>query len=378
MAENSDGQEKSEEPTSKRMADSRKKGQVARSRELNTFMMMLFSALALWFMGEGLVSGLLDLMRADLTIDRSAIFDTKAMSKHLLDDLVTSLWMLAPFMALLAVVAIGSSVSLGGFNFSLEALQPKFSKLNPLSGMKRLFGVQGLVELIKAILKVSLLGGISVWLLWRNADNVILLGYQSLEVALANMGRQLLLFFIFLSAALVLIAGLDAPFQWWNHRQQLRMTKQEVRDENKQTEGNPEIKARVRAAQREMAMRRMMAHVPTADVVITNPTHYAVALRYDQAKMGAPIVVAKGADLIAAKIRSVAEENRVPVLASPALARAIFHNTEIDHPIPQGLYVAVAKVLAYVFQLRSAPGTVFSSDVNFEDMPIPDDLRRDE
>lgn len=378
MAENADGQEKSEEPSSKRFSDARKRGQVPRSRELNTFMMMLFSALALWFLGDGLVSGLVEMMKADLTIERAAIFDSKAMSKRLIDDIVASLWMLAPFMGLLAVVAIASSVSLGGFNFSVEALQPKFSKLNPLSGIKRVFGVQGLVELVKALLKVIVLAGVAVWLLRANADNLMLLGYQSLEVALANMGRQLLLFFMALSAALILIAAIDAPYQWWNNRQQLRMTKQEVKEENKQSEGNPEIKARVRAAQREIAMRRMMAHVPKADVVITNPTHYAVALRYDQGKMGAPIVVAKGADLIAAKIRSVAEESKVPVLASPALARAIFYSTEIDHPIPQGLYVAVAKILAYVFQLRSKPGTDFSSAVDLEDVPIPEDLRRDE
>jgi len=377
MAENADGQEKSEEASGKRTSDARKKGQVPRSRELNTFMMMVVSAAALWYLGEGIVHKLLAMMKADLTIERARIFDTKAMTALFMSDIVAALWMLAPFMATLAVVAIGSSVSLGGFNFSLEALQPKFSKLNPLSGIKRLFGMQGLMELVKALLKVSLLGAVAVWLLWRNADHLMLLTQQGLEAALANTGRQLLLFFLAISATLVIIAALDAPFQWWNNRQQLRMTKQEVKEENKQSEGNPEIKARVRAAQRELAMRRMMAAVPKADVVITNPTHYAVALRYDQERMGAPIVVAKGADLIAAKIRSVAQENSVPLLTSPALARAIFYNTELDQPIPQGLYVAVAKILAYIFQLRAKPGTVFSSPIEFEDVPIPDDLRRD-
>ena len=377
MAENADGQEKSEDPSGKRFEDARKKGQIPRSRELNTFMMMVVSAAALWYLGSDIVHGLMDILKADLTIERGQIFDTKVMSQRLIGDIVSALWLIAPFMVVLLVVAVGSSVSLGGFNFSIEALQPKFSKLNPLTGIKRLFGLQGLVELVKALLKVSLLGAVAVWLLWRDADNLMLLGYQGLEVGLANMGRQLLLFFLMLSAALVVIAALDAPYQWWNHRQQLRMTKQEVKEENKQSEGNPEIKARVRAAQRDLAMRRMMTAVPKADVVITNPTHYAVALRYDQSKMGAPIVVAKGADLIAAKIRSVAQESGVPLLASPALARAIFYNTELDQPIPQGLYVAVAKILAYIFQLRAKPGTVFSSPIEFEDVPIPDDLRRD-
>ncbi len=378
MAENQEGQEKTEEPSAKRLRDAREKGQVPRSREFNSFFMMLMSAAGLLLLGPGMMSDLMDLLRAHFIIERGKVFDTQYLILQLQSGLLDSLVLLLPFFVLALVVAIGSSLLIGGWNFSVKAMAFRGSKMNPLTGIKRIFGPQGLMELIKAIAKVILVGGVAVALLLWQGDAVLALGYQSLETALAEMGEQLVWFFLALSASLVVVAAIDAPFQLWNNRNQLKMSKQEVKQEHKQTEGSPETKARIRKVQNEMAQRRMMQQVPEADVVITNPTHYAVALRYDQDSDGAPVLVAKGSDLLAARIRELAAEHQVPIVSAPALARALYYNTELDHEIPAGLYVAVARVLAYVFSLRRKPGTVFSSPMTFDDLDIPDELRRDD
>ncbi len=377
MAENQDGQEKSEEATSKRVQDARKKGQVPRSRELNTFVMMLASSGALVMFGEQMMQGIAAIFREGFSISREDIFDPQSLIALFKQGIFDGLLVAAPLFLVTVVVAIVSSLLIGGWNFSIQAMAFKGSKMNPLKGLKRIFGPKGLVELLKALGKVTVVGVMAVWMLMWQADYLMLMGRQALEPALVNMGSQLGLYFLALSASLVIIAIADAPFQIWDNKRQLKMTKQEVKDEFKQTEGAPEIRQRVRAAQREMAQRRMMENVPQADVVITNPTHYAVALKYDQNKMGAPVVVAKGADLVAGRIREIAFEHNVPVIESPPLARAIYFHTEIEQQIPQGLYVAVAKVLAYVFGLRTKPGTDFSRTMKFEDVTIPEDLRRD-
>ncbi|MDH5256683.1 MAG: flagellar biosynthesis protein FlhB [Gammaproteobacteria bacterium] len=378
MAENEQGQEKTEDATAKKLQDARQKGQVPRSREFNTFFMMIAGATGLLFMGADIVRGLMSVIFSGFSLQRKEIFDTNYMLSSFWATVLESLQMLTPFFILLVFVAIASSLVIGGWNFAMGAITPKPSKMNPISGLKRILGPKGLVELGKALGKFFVVGGVAVLLMQTNAEWLISVGSKPMEPALAETGNELLWYFLILSLSLLVVAAIDAPFQLWDNKNQLKMSKDEVKQEHKSQEGSPETRARVRQAQRDMAMKRMMSEVPQADVVITNPTHYAIALKYDQTGGGAPVVVAKGADLVAAKIRALATENRVPLLSSPALARAIYYSTEIDDEIPAALYVAVAKVLAYVFQLAGKPGTDFSSPIPFEDVTIPDELRRDE
>lgn len=320
---------------------------------------------------------LAELFRRDFEIRRELIFDPKLALAFFQDNVVQTLVIIAPLLLVLAVVSVAASVAISGWNYSIDALAPKFEKLDPIKGTKRLFNVRSLVELVKALIKFMLLTAVAAGLLWWKGDALVRLGFQPLEPALADFASYTAWFFLILSVALVIVAGADVPFQLWDHKRQLKMTHQEVREERKQMDGSPEVKGRIRQMQYEMARRRMMAEVPKADVIVTNPTHYAVALRYDQRKMRAPKVVAKGKDLVAAQIRSIASAHNIPVLSSPALARALFHSAELDQEIPAGLYRAVAQVLAYVFQLRGRPGARNYDNVTMHDVPIPDDLRRD-
>ncbi|MDH5573032.1 MAG: flagellar type III secretion system protein FlhB, partial [Gammaproteobacteria bacterium] len=235
----------------------------------------------------------------------------------------------------------------------------------------------GLVELLKALAKFIVIGFIAVLFLYNQLENYLGLGNEPLEQSLSHAVNLLLWAFLVIASSLVLIAGVDVPFQLWEHNKQLKMTFQELRDESKETEGSPDVRNRIRRVQREMAQRRMMAEVPKADVIVTNPQHYAVALKYKQDKMAAPVVVAKGVDMVAMHIRTIARENNVPILEAPPLARALHHSTEINHEIPAGLYLAVAQVLAYVFQLKTRSGSQPKRHPNMHDLPIPDDLQFD-
>lgn len=375
MAENQDGQEKSEEPSSKRLQDAREKGQVARSRELNTVVLTLIGGAALMLMAQWFSSGFQTVMRDSLAPSREDIFEPMAMVRHLVKALWDATLMLMPFLGLMLVLAILASIALGGLNVSTQALAPKFSRISPLSGFKRLFSVRSLVELVKALFKFLLVGAMATWLLWDKLDELLFLDRMEVKVALSGLGDLIGWAFLFMAASLLLVMAVDVPFQLWDHRRQLMMTKQEVKDEHKQTDGNPEIRGRIRSMQREMAFRRMMAEVPKADVVVTNPTHYAVALRYDQQRMRAPQVVAKGVDLVARNIRKTGLEHGVPIVEAPALARAIYHGTELGDVIPQGLYLAVAKLLAYVFQIKAARRSGGPTP-SLPDFPVPPDLRQ--
>ena len=279
-------------------------------------------------------------------------------------------------MALL-VIALAGPVSLGGWLFSSEALQPKFSRMNPLSGLKRMFSVQALVELGKAVGKFLVVLTVAVAVLMANQDDLLSIGHEPLPQAIAHSAQIVGWCSLWMACSLILIAAIDVPFQLWDHKQKLMMTKQEVRDEFKDTEGKPEVKSRIRQLQYEMAQRRMLQEVPQADVVITNPTHFAVALKYDADKGGAPRLVAKGGDFLALKIREIAQEHRVELLESPALARAVFYSTELDQEIPAGLYLAVAQVLAYVYQLKQFRAGKGKRPGPLPDLPIPPDLQRD-
>ena len=353
MAENKDGQEKTEEPTSKRLEDSKKKGQIARSKELNTMAITLIGGMALLGMSGRLGQDLSEIMTGGLTIARIDMFDPTALLRRLADAIANSLMMLAPFFLVVVAVAIASSVALGGIAFSAQAMAPKLSKMNPITGLKRLFSAKGLVELLKAMAKFFLIGGATTLTLWMLLDEFIGLSTLQLGPAVSELSSLIGGSFVLISSTLILIALVDIPFQLWDHKRQLKMTRQEVRDEMKETEGRPEVKSRIRNLQHEMAQRRMMEEVPKADVIVTNPTHYAVALSYNQHTMAAPKVVAKGVDLVASNIRRVANEHAVPIVESPMLARAIYAHSELGECIPAGLYLAVAKLLAYVFQLKA-------------------------
>jgi flagellar biosynthetic protein FlhB len=377
MAENQDGQEKSQDPTARRLQQAREKGQIARSRELNTLAVTLAGAAALFMMGPQFGEVIQGLFNHNFGATREDIMDPTAMLRHLKEAIEAALLMLAPFFAILMVVAVLASVALGGFNISSKAMMPKLSKMSPLKGMKRIFSAKALVELLKALGKFFIIGGVATGLIWWWTGDFLSLGRMPLEPALVESVTILAWASLILASSLVVMAIIDVPFQLWDHKRQLKMTQQEVRDELKQTEGNPELKGRIRQTQREIAMRRMMAEVPKADVIVTNPTHYAVALRYDEGKMQAPIVVAKGADLVAGNIRRIGSAHKIPIVEAPVLARAVYYNTELNQTIPAGLYMAVAQLLAYVFQVRVWEKEGGDYPAQPTEFPVPEDLQHD-
>lgn len=371
------GQERTEQPTPKRLNDSRQKGQIARSRELNTTAVLLTGAAAMLLLGDSLMQGISDVMSQGLTLERSQVFDTKAMLRLLEARGIDALLTLSPLFVLLVASAFLAPMALGGFSFSVQALAFKWDKLDPIKGLGRVFAWRGLVELLKALAKFLIIGAVTVAYLWTHIGDFLQLGNMGIEDALSRVGDLLFWSFLAISSALILVTLVDVPFQLWDHKRQLMMTLQEVKDEHKETEGHPEVKQQVRNLQQRMAERRMMQEVPKADVVVTNPSHYAVALKYDQNSMVAPRVVAKGADLVAAEIRNVARDNNVAVATAPPLTRALFYSTELNEEIPAGLYLAVAQVLAYIYQLRERSGYKPSETIELPDVPIPDDLQHD-
>jgi flagellar biosynthetic protein FlhB len=373
MAENEDGQEKTEEATPKRKEESRRKGQVPRSRELTTMAMLLAGSISITMIGGHMIEQLAGIMRFSLDVDRARLFDPRAVAEMLAEAVSQGILLIVPFLLVMMATALLAPVALGGWAFSSEALGVKFDKLNPLKGLKRIFAVRGLVELVKALAKFVLIAAVGALLLWHHLPQLMSLGTQSVDSGLIHAGHILASSFVVLSASLILIAAIDVPFQLWDHAKNIKMTRQEVKDEHKNTEGKPEVKSKVRQLQREMAQRRMMSEVPKADVVITNPTHYAIALRYDADTMAAPVVVAKGVELIASQIRTVAVANQVPLFEAPPLARALYYSTEIEQEVPGGLYLAVAQVLAYVFQLK-ASGRGGPVPRPPRDIPVPDDF----
>ncbi|MFZ2403772.1 MAG: flagellar biosynthesis protein FlhB [Methylobacter sp.] len=372
-----DNEDKTEEPTGKRLDDARKKGQIARSRELNTFAMMIASAAVLLMQGETIGKGLLEMMRTEFQLSRATIFDPASPVLHFKQVMIDGLMLVAPFLALMVVVAIVAPISMGGWVFSWEAIAFKPSKMNPITGIARIFAVRGLVELVKALLKILLVFAVAVALHRSYISELLGLGVESPERAIEHSLDIIGMCFLLLSTSLVLIAMLDVPYQLWDHSKNMKMSKQEIKDEHKESDGSPEVKGRQRRMQMEMAQNRMMAEVPKADVIVTNPSHYAVALKYDQNSNSAPKLVAKGVDLIAAQIRNAAIGADVPLVASPPLARALYYSTELEKEIPQGLYLAVAQILAYVYQLKAAQKNDWRVPLPPEDINVPDEFKRD-
>jgi len=277
-------------------------------------------------------------------------------------------------MLVMMVAALAAPMLLSGWLFSSEALQPNFGRLSPLKGIARMFSWNSLAELGKAIAKSALIGGVAAWVIWGEADAILALATQPLDVALANLGGLAAFTFLAIAGSMILLVAIDVPLQLWQHHSQLKMSREELRQEAKETEGDPQIKARIRALQREAARRRMMAEVPKADVIVTNPTHYAVALRYQDKKMRAPQVVAKGSQLVAARIRELALEHNIPIVETPPLARALYRHAELGQEIPAALYTAVAEVLAYIYQLRRYRMEGGQPPQTPKDLPVPADL----
>jgi len=376
MAESESGAEKSEEPTEKRLRESREKGQIARSKELNTLAVTLGGFGALLMFGGSIGNAMLDIMRGNFSLPREVLMEERSMVLWLGASGQIALEAIGPFLLMLLVASIIGPISLGGWLFSAEAMAPKFSRMNPLAGLKRMFSVQALVELLKALAKFVLILLVGLLVLASRQEDLLSIVHEPIETAILHAITVVGWSAFLMSCGLILIAAVDVPFQLWSNKQKLMMTKQEVRDEYKDTEGKPEVKGRIRQLQRQMAEGRMMQAVPEADVVITNPTHFAVALKYDPSKGNAPVLLAKGGDFVALKIREIANEHRVMVLESPALARAVFYSTELDQEIPAGLYLAVAQVLAYVYQLRQYQAGKGKRPGPLPDLPIPPDLQK--
>ncbi|MDF3931410.1 flagellar biosynthesis protein FlhB [Pseudomonas citronellolis] len=378
MAESESGQDKTEEPTEKRRREAREKGQLPRSKELNTLAVLIAGAGALLVYGAHLADVLMQVMRGSFELSRETAMNSESMFQLLgiaARSAAEGLW---PILVVLLIASIVGPIGLGGWLFSGEALAPKFSRMNPLEGLKRMFSAKAVLELFKALIKFVVVLAVAVLVLRSDKDALLALLHQPLQTAIVESVKVVGWSAFWMACSLFLIAAVDVPYQLWDNRQKLLMTKQEVRDEYKDSEGKPEVKAKVRRLQREMAQRRMMQAVPDADVVITNPTHFAVALKYDAAAGGAPKLLAKGNDFLALKIREVAQEHKVTVLESPALARAVYYSTELDQEIPAGLYLAVAQVLAYVYQLKQFRAGKGKRPGPMPNVPIPPDLRRDE
>lgn len=349
-----DNRDRTESPTQKRIDDARRRGQVPRSRDLGAAAVTLAGGLGLYSLG-GLIGGRLSsLMRNGLQLSAAQSMGPDSMLHSLGSSAVAGAQALAPLLGLILAAAVLAPLSIGGWNFSATALVPQWSRLDPFNGLKRVFSLQGTLELLKSLARFMVVALIAVLVLRHQFRVFAALSMEPTHAAIGHAMKLAGTALIAFGGALVFIAAIDVPLALWQHFRSLRMTRQEVREEMRDSEGSPELRGRIRRMQQEMAGRRMMAAVPTADVVITNPTHYAVALRYDEARMRAPIVVAKGADLIAQRIRELAGEHSVPLVEAPPLARALHATCELGDEIPARLYAVVAQVLTYVYQLRTA------------------------
>lgn len=378
MAESDESSaERSEEPTQRRLEKAREEGQIVRSKELNTTAILLAGASGMLLFGASTGTRLMEMMSFNFRLDRQLMFDPSQLVSHLGASVGESLFALWPFFILMLIAALLGPIGLGGWNFSTKAITPNFGRLNPLSGLKRMFGLKALMELAKAVAKVLVVAVIALAVIYFSLEDILGIREQDIFPAMRHSLLTVAWAVLIMSCAMILITAVDIPFQIQEHMKKLRMTLQQVKDEMKDTEGRPEVKSKIRQLQQQMAQSRMMDAVPGADVVITNPSHYSVALKYDQSKQGAPILVAKGADLIAYKIRELAAVHKVPLVAAPPLARSIYFNTEIGKEIPAGLYVAVAQVLAYVYKLEEHARGRVQKPVLPEEFDIPEDLQHD-
>ncbi|HCA26164.1 MAG TPA: flagellar biosynthetic protein FlhB [Betaproteobacteria bacterium] len=373
MAEDSD-LEKTEQATPRRIEQAREKGQVARSRELSTFLVLMAAGGVFLMLGGRLMDSLLTAVKAGLSFDRETVFNPALMQVILHKEAYFILQAFLPFLGAMLVVAFFSPILLSGWLFTAKSLQPDFAKLDPFKGIARIFSVTGLIEMVKAIAKSLLIGGMAVWVMLLHKSAILGLATEPFRPAMAHVGSLVISTFLAVSASLLVLVAIDVPFQLWDYAKKLRMSKDEVKQESKESEGDPQIKARIRSLQREMARKRMMSEVPKADVIVTNPTHYAVALKYEDKAMRAPTVIAKGSHLLAQRIQEIAATHQVPVLRTPPLARALYRHAELGDEIPAALYTAVAEVLAYIYQLRRYHRQGGEEPYLSADLPVPTDM----
>lgn len=370
-------QERTEEATPRKEEKAREEGQLVRSRELNTAAVVITGCAGLFITGTFMAEQMAVVFRDNFSVAPEDLLSETAMLVHLKAATWHSIKAMLPLLVFLLLAAFAAPLLLGGWNFSPSAMAFKVDRLSPLAGLKRMFSAHSLMELVKSLLKFSLLAFVTLLLLWKLRYPLLQLDDGDVVSAVSAATDLVIWAVLLLSMGLLLIAAVDVPFQLWEHSEKMKMTRQEVRDEMKEVEGKPEVKSRIRQLQREIAQRRMMAAVPQADVIITNPTHYSVALKYHMDNMGAPVVVAKGADLVALKIREIARAHQVEIVEAPPLARAIYHTTELEEEIPAGLYLAVAQVLAYVFQLKNYQTSGGQAPQKPEDIEIPPDYQFD-
>jgi flagellar biosynthetic protein FlhB len=354
MAEKDDSAERTEQPTPKRLEDARKKGQIPRSIDLSAAAVSIFAAGAIYLFGTKTAAGLIEMMNQSLTITRADMAYPDIMFRELTNSAMTAARSILPLLGATILAAIAAPAAIGGWNFSSEAMSFKGDRLNPLKGIGRMFSLRSAVELFKAIAKFAFVGGIGIVVIASQIESIAHLAAMPVGSAIVASAGILAFALLCMTGALGIIALIDAPFQMFQHRKELRMTRQEIRDEYKESDGNPENKARIRGVQMQLSRSRMMQEVPRATVIVTNPTHYAVALRYDESRDRAPIVVAKGADEVAAKIRELAAEHAVPLVSAPPLARVLFRYVDLGREVPSPLYVAIAQILTYVYQLQAS------------------------
>jgi flagellar biosynthetic protein FlhB len=372
MAEESD-LEKTEEPTGRRIEQAREKGQVPHSRELGAFLVLITAGATFWMMGAWIVQRTIELTRKGFIVESKYMHEPDLMLVRLGDLSADALFVFSPIVGLLILAAIIPPFFLNAWVFSTKAFVPDLKRMNPLAGFGRMFSWNSLMELLKASLKAALIGGVAVLLIWKEVDEIFGLYSQPLEAGLAHAGHLLVFSFLILVATLVLVVAADVPFQLWQYFDKLKMTKEEVKQEMKEMMGDPHVKGRIRSLQMQAARKRMMSAVPKADVIVTNPTHYAVALSY-KGGMGAPKVVAKGTGVIAQRIREIGAEHSVPIMEAPPLARALYKHAAIDSEIPSALYNAVAEVLAYIYQLSNWRQVGGAYPVPPRNLPVPPEL----
>jgi flagellar biosynthetic protein FlhB len=374
MAEASNA-EKTEPASAKRLRDARRNGDIPRSKEVPTFTVLMTAGAGLWMLGGGVVDKLSTTLQRGLSLDREQIYNPNALIERIGADIGGVMLACLPLALTVMLVAVASPLLIGGWNFSSKSFLPNFGKLNPMNGLGNLVSSNALVELLKAVAKTLLVGAVAWYVVISEKDAVVSLAVEPIGAAISHLGGLVARAFLIMTSALGAIAILDGPYQKWHYANKLKMTRQEVIQESKESDGNPQIKGKIRQLQREMARKRMMSNVPTADVVVTNPTHFAVALKYADNGRGAPRVVAKGTDDVAAKIREIAKEHKVALLEAPALARALYKHTDIDDEIPEALYSAVAEVLAYVYQLRAyTKGTSDHYPDRPNKLPVPPEM----
>ncbi|MRI33952.1 flagellar biosynthesis protein FlhB [Endozoicomonas sp. OPT23] len=369
-------QEKTEEPSARRLEKSREDGQIARSRELNSALLLLTACFALKLGLIAAADAMKGVMENSFSLTRSQIMDTGTMFMAVENSLSAILPITSAIIFSLFMAGVLGQLMVGGWLFSSKNLAPKFERMNPLKWPGKVFSKNGAMELLKSVLKIVLIFSCLCWLTLKYYPILINLSRQPLMPAIATglsiMGTSFLTY----ALVMVLIAAIDAPFQIWSHKEKLKMTRQEVKDENKDMEGNPEVKQKIRQIQREMANQRMIQQVPDADVIITNPTHYSVALKYDTERSSAPFVIAKGVDQIALHIRDIANGNNIQIIEAPLLTRAVYHTTKLDQEIPADLYLAVAQVLAYVHQLNQFRKGSDTSKPNLPELDIPEAYKK--